>query len=76
MRRGCIAISQVKCDSCDRAIEYGQRYLAIESDEGGGIVRMCLQCCEKKGHAGFKRERGQELLTLFADESTSGQDAG
>jgi hypothetical protein len=34
MRRGCIAIGEVRCDGCGRIIRHPERYLAIyETDE-------------------------------------------
>lgn len=64
MRRGCIAISEVICDGCGRLLRHGERYLADDA-KGGGTTRLCVDCCAKKGMVGHKRERGQEIMTLF-----------
>lgn len=78
MRRGCIAIMEVTCDGCKRTIRYGERYLA-DDGQAGGIVRLCFDCCAKKGMVAYKRERGQEIMTLFGEslelppEPTAGQ---
>ena len=69
MRRGCIAIREVVCNGCGRAIEHGERYLAVDEDNGA-TERFCLDCCRKKGCAGYQKERGREYLTLFADSFT------
>lgn len=74
MRRGCISLGQVKCDSCGRIIPYPERYLAIdekegvEVEEGGGeTAYYCVDCALKKGYAHYKREKGEEILTFFRE---------
>ncbi|MEW6141690.1 MAG: hypothetical protein AB1597_00840 [Chloroflexota bacterium] len=66
MRRGCIAISEVACDGCGRILRHGERYLA-DDVKSGGTKRLCVDCCAKKGMVGHKRERGQEIMTLFGE---------
>jgi|YNPNPStandDraft_1061719.scaffolds.fasta_scaffold258802_2 hypothetical protein len=66
MRRGCIAISEVICDGCGRILRHGERYLA-DDIRGGGTTRLCVDCCARKGMVGYKRERGQEIMTLFGE---------
>ncbi|MCX8126015.1 MAG: hypothetical protein N3E40_02565 [Dehalococcoidia bacterium] len=66
MRRGCIAISEVSCNGCGRTIRYGERYLAEDVNDGG-ISRLCVDCCTKKGFVKYRRDRGQETPTLFGE---------
>ena len=68
MRRGCIAISELKCDGCKQVIEYGNRYLVLENDTGK-ILHFCISCCLSKGYATKKREKGKEVLTFLSSES-------
>ncbi len=65
MRRGLIAIDEVKCDSCGRTIRHPERYLAIDEDDR--TMFYCTDCCLKKGYAHRKVEKGEEVLTFFPD---------
>ncbi len=74
MRRGCISLGQVKCDSCGCIIPYPERYLAIDEKDGveaeegeGGVSYYCVDCALKKGYAHYKREKGEEILTFFRE---------
>lgn len=69
MRRGCIAISEVKCNGCDKTIQHAERYLAVE-EEDRSTTRLCFDCCLKHGYAGNWRERGQEFTTFFLNDFT------
>ncbi len=63
MRRGCIAIGEVKCDGCQRLIEYGQQYLVVE--ETGKKFRFCSDCSLAKGYASYKMEKGKRVITFL-----------
>ena len=70
MRRGCISLGDIRCDDCHRAIPYPERYLAVDEadgveDEMGRTSHYCVDCCLKKGYVGYKREKGEEILTFF-----------
>ena len=70
MRRGCIAIGDVRCDECGRTIKHPERYLAIDEKDGvevdkGETHRYCVDCCLKKGYAQYKEEKGERTLTFF-----------
>ena len=72
MRRGCISLGEVHCDGCHRIIPYPERYLAVDEtdgveDEEGETVRYCVDCCLKKGYAGYKIEKGETILTFFPE---------
>ena len=64
MRHGCISLGDVQCDECHRVIPYPERYLIIEEAEGT-TLRLCVDCCLNKGYAGYKEEKGQQVLTFF-----------
>ena len=70
MRRGCISLGEVSCDSCQRVISYPERYLVINEENGievekGPTLRYCVDCCLKKGYADYKMEKGEKILTFF-----------
>ena len=70
MRRGCISLGQVNCDSCGRDIPYPERYLCVDEKEGveapeGETKRYCTECALKKGYAHYKVEKGEQVLTFF-----------
>ena len=72
MRRGCISLGEVLCDSCKRTIPYPERYLAIDEkdgkeDEEGETYRYCVPCCLKKGYAHHKVEKGEQILSFFEE---------
>ena len=73
MRRGCISLGNVRCDDCQRAIPYPDRYLVVDEQGGvevekGEIVRYCVDCCLKKGYAHYRMEKGKEVLTFFPED--------
>ncbi len=71
MRQGCISLGEVQCDDCHRIIPHSERYLIIEETEGV-ILRLCADCCLKKGYAGYKEEKkGEKVLTFFIEQSIS-----
>ena len=70
MRRGCIAVDEIRCDGCGRIIRHPERYLAIDEKDGievekGQIQRYCIDCSLKKGYAHYKEEKGKQVLTFF-----------
>ncbi len=64
MNRGCVAAGQIECDSCQRFIEQGDRYLLMEENEDKKM-RLCVDCCLKKGYAAHVKEKGEQVLTFF-----------
>ncbi len=67
MRQGCISLGEVQCDDCHRIIPHSERYLITEETEGV-ILRLCVDCCLKKGYASYKEEKkGEKVLTFFLD---------
>ncbi len=69
MRRGCIAIGILKCDSCNRSIEHGERYLLIEEDNNEDKKqRFCVDCCISKKYCSYFKEKGEEVLTFFTEQ--------
>jgi len=64
VRRGCITVGEVKCDGCQRLIEYGQQYLILK-EETDKEVRLCSECCLAKGYASYKTEKGRRVITFF-----------
>jgi len=70
MRRGCIAIGEMKCDSCHCLIEHGERYLLFEGEEGEKL-RFCIDCCVSKGYATYVEEKDEQVLTFSPSKSAS-----
>ena len=73
MRRGCISLGSVQCDSCRRLIPYPDPYIAIDEENGvevvkGKTARYCVDCCLKKGYAHYKIEKGEQILTFFPEK--------
>ncbi len=66
MRCGCISLGDVECDGCHRTIPYLDRYLAIEEAEGA-ILRLCLDCALDRGSAHYRQQKGEQVITFFAD---------
>ena len=67
MRQGCISLGEVQCADCHRIIPHSERYLAIEETEEV-ILRLCVDCCLKKGYARYKEEKkGEKVLTFFIE---------
>ena len=67
MRRGCISLGDIQCDDCHRTIPHLERYLVIEEAEGV-VSRLCLECVSNKGYAHHKQEKGEPVVTFFAEE--------
>ncbi|TET26932.1 MAG: hypothetical protein E3J67_00340 [Dehalococcoidia bacterium] len=66
MQCGCVSLGGVKCDGCQRVIPYLGRYLIVE--EEGAVLRLCVDCCLKKGCANYKQDKGEQVLTFFTGE--------
>jgi len=67
MRRGCIAIGKMDCDSCHRAISHGERYLIIDG-EGDERQRLCVVCCESHGYVSYGTDKGRQIVTFLPKE--------
>jgi hypothetical protein len=67
MRRGCIAIGKMECDSCHRTINYGERYLIIDG-EGDERQRLCTDCCQSEGYVSYGTEKGKQIITFLPKE--------
>jgi hypothetical protein len=67
MRRGCIAVGDMKCNICKRNIDHGERYLLIAEDNESedSKQRICVDCCVSKKYASYIKEKGDEVLTFF-----------
>jgi ribosomal protein L24E len=63
MNRGCIALTELNCDSCGQTVEPGQKYLLLEDE--GKITRFCVDCSIKKHLASYKVEKGEKVLTFL-----------
>lgn len=68
MQRGCISLGEAKCDDCQQILPHGVRYLIIE-DADGNMVRWCMDCCLKRGYAGHKMEKREQVLTFFVERN-------
>jgi len=66
MRCGCISLGDVKCDDCHRIIPYAERYVVVEETKGI-TLRLCVDCCLKRGYAHYKVEKGEQVLTFFPE---------
>ena len=66
MRRGCISLGEVHCDDCHRIIPYPERYLIVEETEDT-MLRLCVDCCLKKGYASYKQEKDEQVLTFCVE---------
>jgi len=70
MRRGVISLGEIHCDQCHRLIPHGERYLAIDEEDGtevakGKMVYYCTECALKKGYASYRVEKSERILTFF-----------
>lgn len=74
MRRGCIAVQEVRCDECGRSIRYPERYLVMDvedvpakkrKEEGKKLLRYCVDCSLKRGYAEYRLEKGEKILTFL-----------
>lgn len=72
MRRGCISLGTVYCDVCNRQINYPERYLVVDEENGvevdkGKLVRYCIECALTKGYARHQEVKGEQILTFFPE---------
>jgi uncharacterized Zn-finger protein len=70
MHLGCIAIGEIHCDGCGRAVKHPNRYLAIYDEEGiepKKVVRYCADCALSRGYAHYRIEKGEQVLTFFPE---------
>ena len=65
MRRGCIAVGEIRCDGCGHTIKHPEHYLAVDEEER--LDHYCVDCCLKKGYADYKKEKGVNMLTFFPE---------
>ncbi len=73
MRRGCISFGEIQCDKCHRTIQYSERYLAIDEENGveveqGKTAHYCVACALQKGYAYEREEKGEKTLSFFPKE--------
>lgn len=68
MHYGCIAIGDLTCDSCRQTIKHAERYL-VREDKEDSKERLCIKCCLEKGYAHHRKDRGEEVLTFFVEQS-------
>ena len=67
MRRGCITVGEVQCDGCHKFLEFGERYLVID-DEEGNSQRFCIDCCFERGYVSYREEKGEKITTFFPED--------
>jgi len=67
MRRGCVSLGNIRCGECQRVIQHSQRYLVIE-EPGTETSMLCADCSLERGYAHYKEEKGERVLTFFAEE--------
>ena len=67
MRRGCVSLGNIRCGECQRVIQHSQRYLVIE-EPGAETSMLCADCSLERGYAHYKEEKGERVLTFFAEE--------
>ncbi len=65
MRRGCISLGNIQCEDCHRTIPYPERYLIEETEDV--TLRLCVDCCLKRGYAHDKSEKDKSELTFFSE---------
>ena len=75
MRRGCISLGSIECDGCHRVIPHSERYLIIEESENAAVA-LCVECCLEQGHARYKEDKRERVLTFFPEPVQSPTDAG
>ena len=69
MRIGCITGNEIICDGCGRSLKHPDRYLGLINDETKEMERLCTQCALDKGYAEYRKEKGEEILSFFTEES-------
>ncbi len=69
MRRGCVSLGEIRCDSCKKVVPTAERYMITDefTDENGKktTVRYCVNCCVEKGLIGYRQEKDEKVLTFF-----------
>ena len=70
MRRGCIAIGEIRCDGCGRLVKYPESYLAMDEENGHEVAEdkifyYCVDCCLERGYAQYRTEKGERVLTFL-----------
>ena len=73
MRIGCIAGDETQCDGCRRTLKHPERYLLLSNELTGEHQRLCTQCALDKGYAEYRKEKGEDILTFFTEESSGEQ---
>jgi len=69
MRIGCITGNEISCDGCGRGMKHPERYLGLIDDATGEMQRYCTRCALDKGYAEYRREKGEDILSFFSEES-------
>ena len=64
MRCGCISLGDIQCNECHRMIPYLERYLLTEESDGV-MLRLCVDCALNRGYAGYRPEKGEQVVTFF-----------
>ncbi|MFC2045157.1 hypothetical protein ACFLUH_00560 [Chloroflexota bacterium] len=70
MHRGCISLGEARCDDCNLILPHGVRYLIVEEADGK-TVRWCMDCCLKRGYAGYKVEKREQVLSFFVERENT-----
>ena len=64
MRCGCISLGDIQCNDCHRMIPYLKRYLLTEESDGVTLC-LCVDCALNRGYAGYRPEKGEQVVTFF-----------
>ena len=72
MRRGCISLGDAQCSKCHRMMPAYERYVIVDEEKGAEVDKgkaafYCVQCAVKKGYASTHEEKGEKILTFFAE---------
>ena len=62
MRRGCIVISDIKCDGCGRTVKHPERYLRMSEE---GDVEAEEEKARREKAEGEEREAKESKVSFF-----------